>query len=96
MSGGSLDYVSEKVEDAASVIEASAENNEHRAFAAHLRKVAVALHDVEWVFSCDNVRGSEVAAIMACITREDVLDTVVKRAIAAKADLDFALLGLVE
>lgn len=64
MSGGSLDYVCYKVSQAADDVEVRAENDLHRAFAVHLRKVAKALHDLEWVWSSDYGEGDEVDAIM--------------------------------
>ena len=51
MSGGSLDYVYSRVEDAAMKVSAKAETTLHRAFAAHLHKVAKALKDMEWMLS---------------------------------------------
>jgi len=63
MSGGSLDYVWIKVEDAADEVNSRAENDLHLQFAAHLRSVADALHDLEWVWSGDYGPGDEVAAI---------------------------------
>lgn len=88
MSGGSLDYVYGKVEDAAAQIANRAETPEQHAFAAHLLKVAKALHDLEWVWSSDKGRGEEVEAIMACINRVDVLRMAVDRAQEAKHALE--------
>ncbi len=71
MSGGSLDYVYFKVEDAATSIRNYAANPgtdlKHRsewfAFVLHLLDVADALKDVEWVMSADRSPGSELSAI---------------------------------
>jgi hypothetical protein len=49
--------------------EADFEQNtpERKAFAEHLKLVAKALHDIEWVDSCDYGPGDENAAILACL-----------------------------
>ena len=57
MSGGSLDYIYYKVDEAADSIDSRTENPLYRAFAEHLRMVSVALHDVEWEFSGDYGEG---------------------------------------
>ena len=67
MSGGSLDYVYGRIEDAADSIASHSGRPLHRAFAKHLRLVATALHDIEWMFSGDTSPGSEDAAIRAVI-----------------------------
>lgn len=91
MSGGSLDYVYVKVEDAANDVASRAETPEHRAFAAHLQKVAKALKALEWMWSCDTSRGSEREAVMACIAPSDVLAEAVRNAERAKAELEAVL-----
>jgi hypothetical protein len=76
VSGGSWDYVYRHVEDAAERMETEARATMRpgsrptlRAeFAAHLRLVAAALHDVEWVDSCDYGPGDDVDAIRACLS----------------------------
>lgn len=72
MSGGSLNYAYEHVENAASDIASHAKSPEHAAFAKHLLKVAKALHDTEWAWSGDTSEGSEIEAIMRVIRSEDV------------------------
>lgn len=67
MSGGSLQYACYKVAQIADDIDSRAENDLHRAFAEHLRKVSKALHDLEWVWSCDYGEGDEVEAIRAVL-----------------------------
>ena len=74
MSGGSLNYAYSQVESIAYDLLRRGETNLHRAFAAHLMKCAKALHDVEWVFSCDYSPGDEVDAIRAVISRSDEVD----------------------
>jgi hypothetical protein len=65
MSGGSLDYVYSRVQDAAMQIRNRSQDPMHIAFVNHLEKVSKALHDIEWVFSCDYGDGDEEKAIMA-------------------------------
>ena len=66
MSGGSMDYLFTKVDDV--VIDLLADQRPlRRAFGAHLQLVAKALHDIEWVDSCDYGRGDEDEAIRRCL-----------------------------
>jgi len=68
MSGGSLDYAYWKIDSIIEEIERRGQANVlHKAFIRHLRKVSKALHDLEWVYSCDYSQGAEVDAIKACI-----------------------------
>lgn len=62
MSGGSHNYAYSKVEDMAGQLSTS-DDPLRVAFANHLRLVAKAMHDVEWVDSGDSAKGSEAAAI---------------------------------
>ena len=64
MSGGSMNYLSRRME-----YEADFEQDtpEREAFAVHLKKVIKALHDIEWVDSGDYGPGDENAAIRACL-----------------------------
>lgn len=64
MSGGSMNYLYSKLE-----YDATFEQNtpERVAFAEHLKLVAEALHDIEWVDSGDYGGGRETAAILACL-----------------------------
>lgn len=87
MSGGSLDYVYQHVEGAAEAISSRSRNLQHRAFARHLRAVARALHDLEWVFSCDYGEGDERAAIEAVISPTAVLEEAISAGEKAIADL---------
>ena len=68
MSGGSLDYLYSRVEDAADRIERTHDDPLHKAFAEHLRKVAKALHDVEWVMSGDYALDDDDEAIRAVLS----------------------------
>lgn len=91
MSGGSLDYVYQRVENAADEIASRGTTAEHKAFAAHLRLVAKALHDLEWVWSSDYGRGDENAAIMALITPKNVLDYALAAAAESHRELERAI-----
>ena len=87
MSGGSMDYLYLKVADAW-----FKENTpERKAFRTHLGKVAEALRAIEWVDSYDTSPGSEVEAIMACISRADVLAEAVDDAQRVLTDLEAAI-----
>lgn len=65
MSGGAYDYLYCRVEDMADRIVEAGDTPERRRFAEHLRRVANAMHAIEWVDSCDLGRGDENAAIRA-------------------------------
>ena len=91
MSGGSLDYVYYKVDDAAETISVRAETTLHHAFAAHLRKVAKALKDMEWMLSCDTAIGSEEPAIRAVLHEGAEVEVATERAEKALAELQSAL-----
>lgn len=79
MSGGSWNYLCFKVEDAARDLIRS-KCPKRRAFGLHLKLVAEALHDIEWVDSADKSQGDEFEAIMKCIGKSDVLDFVLQDA----------------
>lgn len=66
MSGGSYDYLYMKVDEMAGSLHCG-DSALRRAFAAHLRKVAKAMHDIEWVDSCDYGPGDEMHAIRDCL-----------------------------
>ncbi len=66
MSGGSWNYLYAKVQDAADQLDGSP-TMIRRAFGKHLRLIAEALHDIEWVDSCDYGRGDEEKAIRAAL-----------------------------
>lgn len=63
MSGGSMNYLYSKIEYA----EFPTDTPEREAFAKHLKFVAKALHDIEWVDSADYGPGDENEAIRACL-----------------------------
>jgi len=66
MSGGSYDYFYSKVNDVADQLMVQT-NPLRRAFALHLKKVATAMHDIEWVDSGDSSEGDEEKAINAVL-----------------------------
>lgn len=91
MSGGSLDYAYGRLDDLACTIAARAKTPLHMAFAEHLRKVASAAHDLEWVWSCDTCPGDEEAAIRAVIAPGAELAEAVKAAETARKNLEQAI-----
>lgn len=70
MSGGSMDYLSVKVEEA----EFYETTPERKAFRDHLKKVAKALHAIEWN-DCGDGPEDEDAAIRECLSEEDIIQT---------------------
>jgi 2-hydroxychromene-2-carboxylate isomerase len=101
MSGGSWDYLYERMEDAAGRL-LSSDDNDRRAFGRLMRKCAKAMHDIEWVDSCDYGEGDELVAIRAAlganapslaiheaVTRaEEVMDKLSESIVIAKRVLD--------
>lgn len=84
MSGGSLDYVFTRLDDAIDIIKSRATLPEHRAFARHLADVSTALHDLEWVWSGDCGDGDELPALKKVVSPRMMQETGVeelKRAI---------------
>ena len=80
MSGGSLDYVCYKLDDAIEVIERRATTVLQIAFAAHLKDVSKALHDLEWVYSGDYSEGQEVESLRKVINKEMELKAATEQA----------------
>lgn len=66
MSGGSYDYVCFKIQDAAENLRKTHTDPRRAAFRKLLRLVGDAMHDIEWVDSCDYAPGDEHKAIDAC------------------------------
>lgn len=83
MSGGSMNYLYSSLEYAGF----TADTPERRAFAAHLKLVAKALHDIEWVDSGDFGPGDENAAIRVCLGDALMLQAVLEQAKEAEAAL---------
>ena len=63
MSGGSWDYAYMRAEDMANGLCQKGHSSLRRAFGLHLKKVAKAMHDIEWVDSGDYGEGEECQAI---------------------------------
>ena len=72
MSGGSWDYVCYKVADAANALKNQA-CPYRQALGQHLVLVAEALHDIEWVDSCDKSPGDEIESIKKVVSPKSVL-----------------------
>ena len=90
MSGGEYDYAYARVEEFAQHPNL-ARTPERRAFATLLSDVAEAMHDIEWVDSCDYSPGDENAAIERCLSKEILLEQVIADASEAAAALTTAL-----
>lgn len=83
MSGGSYQYAFGTVTDVATEIRRRSGNDVIRlAFANHLDLVAKAMHDIEWVDSCDTEPGSEYPAIEACFRGDGMVLAEVERQLA--------------
>jgi len=76
MSGGSMDYLSFKVDEA----RFRETTPERKAFRKHLRLVAKALYDIEWVDSGDKSDGAESEAIRACLGKTAVVISAIEEA----------------
>lgn len=90
VSGGALDYLYARVNDAADRIE-TYRYTEYLALANHLRRIANVLYDVEWVMSGDKTSPDDIEAIRTIITPSEILDVAIQRAVSAKQDLDRAI-----
>ena len=93
MSGGSLDYLYLKVEDAASEIAVNesfcgyGDKYHRKAFAKHLKRVALALHAIEWNID-DDGHEDENELIEACIGEHCDLAEMISEAQRVKADIE--------
>jgi hypothetical protein len=74
-----MDYLCYKVETAAAEIRSSRDPLRH-AFGVHLEKVAKALHDIEWVDSCDSGPGDEHQAIREVLGQHAELEQLIEDA----------------
>ena len=90
MSGGSLDYISCRVEDAADIILQKRPNDYRlRAFSEHLKKVSIALHDIEWDLSGDSsLREEELKNIDEIIGPHAEIDCAIKDAKRIRDELN--------
>lgn len=64
MSGGSWDYLYHRIQECADRL-AESQDPRRLAMAPHVARLAEAMHDIEWVDSCDYGPGQEVASIDA-------------------------------
>jgi hypothetical protein len=73
MSGGSYDYIHHRIDDFLEEFEQHLNNDPLRiAFCEHMKKIAKAVHDIEWVDSGDYGKGDEHEAIKACLLPTDI------------------------
>jgi hypothetical protein len=87
MSGGSYNYAYHRLEEFSEEFGLRADTPARKAFAKHLQKVAKAMHDIEWVDSSDYGYGDEVEAIMACISKTELIEAAIERAEKAVKEL---------
>ena len=80
MSGGSLDYVYSKLDNAIYEMKKRATTNLEYAFIQHLQDTAKALHDLEWYYSGDYSEEQAMESIRKVISKEDELKIMVERA----------------
>lgn len=90
MSGGSWEYVYGKFEDVASRLKHDG-RPKRRALGRLIAKIAVAMHDIEWVDSGDYSSDQEDEAIDAVVSPKDVLEEATEQANKALKDLQDAL-----
>jgi len=92
MSGGSYDYAYQRIDDLADAIRATTPLR--KAFKKHLKNVATACHQIEWVDSGDCGEGDEDDAIKACLGKHAkvmVLDEALSEAMRVKSMLEAAI-----
>ena len=94
MSGGSLDYVCYRLDDAIEVIERRATTVLQTAFAVHLKDVSKALHDLEWVLSGDYGDGDDVEALRKVVNKQMELEAATNDARTALKQLQDVLAAL--
>jgi threonine dehydrogenase-like Zn-dependent dehydrogenase len=88
MSGGSWGYSFRYVMEAADRLKNS-KCKKRKAFGDHLKLIANALHDIEWVDSCDYGPGDEIEAIMKVISKKDVIKVTLDDAKETIKELQF-------
>lgn len=88
MSGGSYNYAYSHVRNMADEIQLRSTRSALRdAFAAHLRLVADAMHDLEWVDSSDYVEGDADEAMRKCLRIGEPVPFAIDLLIAAMENL---------
>ena len=70
MSGGSWNYLYQRVQEAADLLLESS-NRQRQRLGRSLARHATALHDIEWVDSCDMEPGDEVEAIQQALEENE-------------------------
>jgi hypothetical protein len=87
---GSWDYVTHKFDDVADRLK-SEKDPLRRLMGQRVSLLAKALHDIEWVDSCDYSEGDDIEAIEAFLwadTSQNIRDEIVAVAERAKGDID--------
>jgi len=77
MSGGELEYLYSKIRTCLE-LNYKPSTPERKAFLNHMKLVVEALHDIEWVDSCDMGQGDENEAILRCLQDNDSLATLIE------------------
>lgn len=84
MSGGSMNYLYSTIEQN---LKFDLSTKERKAFYKLMQNVIQALHDIEWVDSGDYGEGDENKAILKCISKSQLMNTLLEEARAIKHDL---------
>ena len=77
MSGGELDYIYSTLRTCLE-LNYKANTPHRKAFLEHLKLVIDALHDIEWVDSCDMGKGEENEAILRAIQDQTAAATLIE------------------
>lgn len=85
MSGGSLDYISGRLEDVADRLNRNGDPL-LRALGAHVDQLATVLHDVEWFLSCDTSKFDR-ERVRSLIGQAAVLQLMIREAETALENL---------
>ncbi len=89
MSGGSWDYLTFKMQDAADALKRS-DCPQRRTFGFLMDKCAKAMHDIEWVDSGDKSAGAEFETIQDALAGVDMKEVIA----TFRADLQMMIDGL--
>ena len=89
MSGGALDYIQYKLDDAADTIRRSRPKDALlMAFAKHIDEIGIALHDIEWDLSGDSsLSEKEREYIRSLMKRDAEIDVLVEEGKRIRDDL---------
>ena len=77
MSGGSMNYLYSKIDYDLESSPFERNTPQREAFWHHMQKVIKALHDIEWVDSCDMSPGDENEEIEVCLNSSEFLQSVI-------------------